>query len=211
MRLILVAVGLLAALLAGGAALLLFARDKAPDSLVQAELAGARFVFARAYARDEASAAGGLADRLNFLVSFPAFAPVKDHASPKAVTLSVTPRDETLDPAERPAKLYARFLTAETREGPGNLILRRFEQGSPYDLEELYLAPPDGQSFFARCPRSRRGGPGETCLSMFRDGAFDVELRYPAAYLEHWDALYPGARALLRKMTASSVSRKKTR
>jgi hypothetical protein len=209
MRLILAAAAILAALLAGGAAIFLVSRDR-PESLVHAELAGAKFVFPRAYARDEASATGGLTDRLTFLASFPAFAPVKDRASSRAVTVSVTARDETLDPAERPAKLYARFLTADTRVGPGNLILRRFEQGSPYDLEELYLAP-DGQSFFARCPKGRSGGAAETCLSVFRDGAFDVELRYPAACLDQWDALYPGARALLRKMISPPVAQKKKR
>jgi hypothetical protein len=209
MRLLL-ASALLVLALAAAAAMLFVAHEERPDALVQAEVAGVKFVYMRAYARDDATGAGGLADRLSFMALFPGFTPVraKDRAAP-FVTVTVSPKDDGVDPRERPAKLYARFLTPETLDGPGGLVLRRFEQGSPYDSEELLIAPPDGAQFFARCPRPQNGAPDEACLTVFRDGALDVELRYPAILLEHWDVVIDGAHSLLAKIRASA--RKKTR
>lgn len=202
---------LVVAMVGTGSWLLLASHNGAPAGLVQAELAGLKFAYARAYARDESTAAGGMADRLAFIVSFPAFSPLPAgrRAASEGVTLTLTPKDDSLDPAERPAKLYARFLTPETREGPGGLVLRQFEAGSPYDSEELFIAPPDGRGFFARCPKPQSGAPGEGCLSVFRDGDLDVELRYPAIFLDRWDALHDGARALLARMTARPSGKRK--
>lgn len=208
---ILIASLLLCVLVAVGVGLLLLSREEAPDALVQAEIAGRKFAYVRGFARDETTGAGGLAERLSFIASFPAFKPLaaKDRASARAVTLTVTQKDDSLDPAERPAKLYARFLTPEAREGPGGLVVRDFEQESPYDFEQLFIAPPDGRIFFARCPKPQGGAPGEGCLSMFREGSVDVEIRYPAALLDHWEAVVDGSRALLARMTASPARKKK--
>jgi hypothetical protein len=204
------ATALLLILCAVAAGWLYLSREEAPDRLVQAEIGNAKFLYARAYARDGATGAGGMADRLSFVASFPSFGPLKEKdRAARAVTLTLTPRDDGLDPGERPAKLYARFLTPETVEGPGGLVLRRFEQGTPYDTEELFIAPPDGRGFFARCPKPQSGAPGEACLSIFRNGALDVEVRYPASLLEHWETLIDGARALVAKFTAEPPRRKK--
>jgi hypothetical protein len=207
----LIASALFVIALALGAALLLVAREEAPEAAIQAELAGSQFRYARAYARDEATGVGGLAEKLSFIVSFPTFAPLKSKSDggPMTVTLTVTSRDDGLDPGDRPAKLYARFLTPETLEGPGGLVLRHFEQGAPYDSEELFIAPPDGREFFARCPKPETGAPGEGCISIFREGNLDVELRYAPTLLEHWDTLYEGAHVLLARMTSTRARKKK--
>ncbi|MDJ0449067.1 hypothetical protein [Methylocystis sp. JR02] len=200
---------LLALCIAVGTVLLFSARGNAPNETIHAEVAGVSFSYARAYARDETTGVGGMADRLSFIVSYPGFAPVK--AKPRVgepVTFTVTSKDDGLDPSERPAKLYARFLTPETLDGPGGLVLRRFEPGSPYDSEELFIAPPDGSAFFARCPKPETGAPGEGCISVFRKGALDVELRYAPALLENWDALYEGAQTLLARMTAPQTKKR---
>lgn len=190
----------------------LLSSNESGSEMVEAEMAGAKFAYARAYARDEATASGGMADRLSFVASFPAFAPLKPRersASTPSVTLTITPKDDTLDPSERPAKLYARFLAADAIAGPGGLVLRRFEANSPYDFEQLYIAPPDGRDFFARCPKPQAGAPTDSCLSVFRHGVFDVELRYAADLLEHWDAIYEGARIVLARMTGRPAHAKK--
>lgn len=177
--------------------------DASPERVVEAEIAGARFSFPQTYARDDAASAGGMTDRLALLAVFPNFSAPKprERAGPMMVSVTVSPKDDSPDPAERPTNLYARFLTEETKAGPGGLILRSFEANSPYDLELLYLAPPDGHSFFARCPKPRSPA-GDACLSIFRDGALDIELRYAPGLLEHWDALYEGARAMLARLSA---------
>jgi hypothetical protein len=200
---------IVAAAVAGGVYLWI-SQGGSGDDAVEAELAGAKFTYARAYARDEATAAGGLSDRLSFVVSFPKFAPLSTRArSTPSVTMTVTPKDEGLDPSDRPAKLYARFLSADATTGPGGLVLRRFEPDSPYDYEQLYVAPPDGRAFFARCPKAQTGEVPDTCLSIFRHGVFDVELRYAANLLEHWDVLYEGARGLLARMTGRPAHAKR--
>ncbi len=202
---------LLVVLVAVGAGLLLLSRQDAHDAVIQAELAGARFVYARAYARDEVTAAGGLSDRLSFIAAFPGFSPLaaRDRAAKNRVALTITPKDDTLDPAERPARLYARFLTPETKDGPGGLVLRDFEPASPYDFERLYVAPPDGRAFFARCPKSENGAPDEGCLTVFRTGGVDVELRYAPELLEQWDALIDGARNFVARLTAPPGRKKR--
>jgi hypothetical protein len=116
----------------------------------------------------------------------------------------VSLKDDGVDPADRPMQLYARFLEAETVAGPGGLVMRRFEQGSPYDLEQLYVAPPDGRDFFARCPKPASAGAAltELCFFVFRVDGLDVELRFAPALLDNWDALNEGARAFLNRIRA---------
>ncbi len=193
---------------------LVFWRADDPRRIVVAEVAQTRFAFPAAYARDEAAAAGGFTDRLALLARFPDFsAPTQTDKTraargagargPKLVFVTLSTKDDSLDPAERPTRLYARFLEGDVFDGPGGLILRRFERDSPYDLEVLYLAPPDGRGFFARCPKpreTRASAAADLCLTVFRWGELDVELRYEPALLEQWDALSNGAHAFLERI-----------
>lgn len=185
-------------------------RDAAPATNVEADIGAAHFSFPRDYARDEATAAGGLADRLALLAHFPDFGPLKRLTTKSgyperpqdAVLVTISLKDDSLEPADRPSKLYSRFLTGETAAGPGGLVLRQFASGSPYDLEQLFVGPPDGRGFFARCPSQQYAGaiPADLCLSVFRDGSLDVELRFSPALLGQWEALFDGARELLMRV-----------
>lgn len=215
MRVFLVLLLLISA--AAGAIGLVRLREPPPDALVEADVAGHRFVFPAALARDAATRSGGLANRLAFLAVFPEFTPrVAARAASGAdgprrddtlVFITVTPRDEAIDPADRPARLYTRFLESEVSTGPGGLILRRFENGSPYEQEQLYLAPPDGRAFFARCPKRGSRGPsdGPACLWLLRWRSVDVELRFAPALLEQWELLVDGASGFLRAIDASKA------
>ena len=216
MRLLIAFLALLASLATGLLSVRLI-RAAAPSQLVEAEVAGARFAFSPALARDEETLAGGLVDRLAFIAVFPEFAPrAAKPSSPGAATrgrdlvfVTISPRDDGMDPAERPARLYARFLEAEAFVGPGGLVMRRFEKGSPYDLEQLYIAPPEGRQFFARCPKPQdpAEGPEEPCLFLYRADALDVELRFSPALLEQWEALADGARAFLVRLRKGERTR----
>jgi hypothetical protein len=186
-------------------------REEAAASRVEANIADAHFSYLAAYARDDATASGGFTDRLGFVALFPDFSPlprVNPSGAPKRddgarkVFVTISLKDETIDPAERPNRLYARFLEGEAVAGPGGLVMRRFERDSPYDLEQLYIAPPDGHSFFARCPKPQSGA-SEACLSLFRLGALDVELRFSSALLKHWEQLDEGARAFVQRLRAA--------
>ncbi|MGA8173025.1 MAG: hypothetical protein WB816_19650 [Methylocystis sp.] len=219
MRLFLASLALLA-FLGAGAYVLLRADADSSAARIEANIADARFVFDPALARDEATAAGGFVDRLAFVVAFPDFAsppraekaPSPERLAERArgnVLITVSLKDDGVDPADRPMRLYARFLEAETVAGPGGLVMRRFEQGSPYDLEQLYVAPPDGRDFFARCPKpaSNGDGPGEMCLSLFRVDGLDVELRFAPELLENWEVLNEGARAFVARIRAGDAGK----
>lgn len=199
--------------LAGGAYALFYRGGPDPASdIVQAEIAGVRFSFPSGYARDESTAVGGFTDRLAFVAAFPDFSLLsKDGAAARETStnsarpklfVTVSAKDDSVDPATRPSRLYARFLEPEAEAGPAGLVLRRFEKGSPYDFEELYLAPPDGREFFARCPKGplEQGAPGEACLFVFRAEGLDAELRFPPSLLEHWEILNEGARNFVARL-----------
>jgi hypothetical protein len=179
----------------------------APSARIEANIAGRRFSYKRAYARDPATAAGGLEDRLAFAVAFPDFAPLAParaalssravaERNQKTILITLSAADDSMDPAERPGRLYSRFLEGDAATGPGGLIVRQFESGSPYQLEQLFLAPPDGRAFFARCPKQMPPADAalDLCLTFFRTGSLDVELRFAASLLEHWESLIDDAR-----------------
>ena len=145
MRMFLALLALAATLAAGALGLTILLKDAKAPTVVSAQIGGAEFAFAAAYARDEATAAGGAVDRIALLALFPAFRPnaSSDRATPKGLDaqdtaklfLTVSPADEGIEPADRPARLYARFLEGDAFLGPGGLVMRRFKPGSPYDLE----------------------------------------------------------------------------
>lgn len=207
---------LLALSIGAGAIALTRPRPSAPETRVEAELGGVRFSYRAAFARDGATRSGGVLDRLALIAVFPEFAPMAEGAAPvsterdrKLIFVTLTPQDEAMEPSDRPARLYARFLESGASSGPGGLVMRRFERGSPYELEQLYVAPPDGRAFFARCPRRNVAGPlgPASCLWLFRWKSLDVELRFAPALLEHWDLLVDGARDFLRAVESPGSRR----
>lgn len=213
MRLLFAAFALLV-LAAAGAVLTARRNVDARPTSIAASIDGVHFSYPAAYARDGATRMGGALDRLAFLTVFPDFAPAPAASpdpqrrdaqalDPTLVFIAIAPRDETIDPAERPSHLYARFLESEVFAAPGGLMLRRFEAGSPYELEQLYLAPPDGAVFFARCPKREAGFMGAAaCIWALRRDNLDVEVRFAPALLEHWSRIVEGTRGYLRSIDA---------
>lgn len=215
MRLFAVALALLAALLAAFTFRATRRSTDAGPKMVAASVDSVRFSYPFAFARDGATRMGGAQERLAFVMRFPDFAPPPPASAdskhrpepaqdPIDVFIIVAPKDETIDPAERPSKLYARYLESDVFAAPGGLMLRRFEAGSPYELEQLYLAPPDGALFFARCPKREAGFMGAApCLWALRRGALDVEVRFSPSLLEHWSRIVEGTQGFLRRIEAA--------
>jgi hypothetical protein len=153
--------------------------------------------------------AGRSSADLELLTAFPDMRPAgaavnnsKPIQADTLVVFRIGAQDLMVDPAERPAKLYARFLSQETWSHPGGLIMRRFEAGSPYDKEDLYLAPPEGRLFSARCmaPPPTPDGLPNTCVSDFRVGGLDVQMRFSPELLSSWELLVDRGRALVASM-----------
>ena len=87
MRLFLACLALLACLGLGAYGLLRAGADL-PAATVEANIGDTRFAFAPAYARDEATAAGGFQDRLAFVAVIP---PAMEKLSPDPLMMSPWP------------------------------------------------------------------------------------------------------------------------
>jgi hypothetical protein len=208
LRLLIVLAVVAALAAAGGAAMFFRARPEATPQVRSVSVGPANFTLLTSYLRP-ASRGGGRLDQLDLAAFFPDFAPagaVSDikgdtdlaERFEKLVFVSIKPADSNLDPAERPAKLYARFLEADEWSHPGGLVARAFQDGSPFEGQELYFVAPEGRDFAARCgkPDSSRKTPN-ACIYDFRLDGLDVELRFSAAILSEWEKLNAGARGLI--------------
>lgn len=185
------------------------------DSTLTFNIAGHRLRFAANYVRTTDSADP---DRVDLVVLAPDFAPAaatplhlpatgEDEGRGRAqIFLTLTPaplfdgRAATATPAER----YGPHVAPEVQVTEGGLLRRRFEDKSPYAGEDLYLAPPDGEQFFARCQRQKVPSDGlpSTCLSEFRVEGLLVEMRFDPAWLGEWRQLRTDALLLTRSALA---------
>jgi hypothetical protein len=168
-----------------------------------ATVGGERLTLASAYLRPSR------ADAAELVAFFPDFTPAGGFADVAAATdlddrfarlvfIGLKPADPALDPAERTARLYQRFLDENSWSHPGGLVARAFVDGSPFEGDELFYVAPEGRDFAARCrrPDPARKTPN-TCIAEFRLGDLDVELRFAASLLSQWSALKEGARGLI--------------
>jgi hypothetical protein len=168
-----------------------------------ATVGGERLTLASAYLRPNRDGAAEL------VAFFPDFTPAGgfvdiaaatdlDDRFARLVFIWLKPADPALDPAERTARLYQRFLDENSWSHPGGLVARAFVDGSPFEGDELFYVAPEGRDFAARCrrPDPARKTPN-TCIAEFRLGDLDVELRFAASLLSQWSALKEGARGLI--------------
>jgi hypothetical protein len=216
MNLRLASVGVLGLAAALGGVLFWYFQPRADESATRVVFVGAnRFTLLNGYLRSS-SRGGGRLDHLDLAAFFPAFTPageVTDIDSKtnlneryeKLVFVTLKPADPGLDPSERPAKLYDRFLEPDGWSHPGGLIARTFQAGSPFEGQELYFVAPEGRAFAARCghPDQMQKTPN-SCVYDFRVGDLDVELRFPAALLSEWEKLNAGARGLIEAARRAS-------
>lgn len=197
------------ALLAAGAGLLGYFPhrvDAPPTSRVF--IGPARLILLNGYFRPQ-SRGGGFLDQLALAAFFPDFTPAGEVSDvtrdtnlaerfEKLVFITIKPSDSSLDPADRPAKLYARFLEPDGWSHPGGLVARAFQAGSPFEGQELYFVAPEGRNFAARCRRpDQTQKTPNSCIYDFRVNDLDVELRFSAALLSEWEKLNAGARGLI--------------
>jgi hypothetical protein len=196
------------AAIAGGAVWLARFRHEDTPTVRQVSVGAVTFTLLSGYLRPS-SRGGGRLDTLDLAAFFPDFTPAGDTADingatdlveryEKLVFITIKPSDSSLDPVERPTKLYARFLETDEWTHPGGLTARAFQSGSPFEGQELYFVAPEGRAFAARCgrPDSSRKTPN-ACVYDFREDGLDVELRFSAAILSQWEKLNEGARGLI--------------
>jgi hypothetical protein len=171
--------------------------------IAEAQLGAVRLRYEPRYARPPEARASQAENHLELVAAMPDFTPAGDaldRLPPETlVFLTIEPAGTTLDPSERPQRLYARFLDSDVWSHPGGLIMRRFMPESPYEREDLYMAPPEGSAFFARCTRPPAipdGLPG-SCISEMRVAGLDIQMRFSPEQLSSWERMVAGARLLV--------------
>jgi hypothetical protein len=176
---------------------------------LEAEIGSISLHFDRALARFDEQRRGGHQERLDLAVLLPDFRPAGklselgqplEELSNRIVFLSISAPDGTLDPADRFAQLYARFLTPDQSEGPAGLVKRRFEATSPFANEDLYIAAPEGRQFSARCRPAEAGLP-DICRHEFWRAGLAVQLRFSPRLLADWPNLKARSEALIAAAT----------
>jgi hypothetical protein len=199
------------ALLAAGWAIVSVLQDRAaaPETPLDIQIGRARLALPAGYIRNPESRRAGEFLELDLAASARDFRPVKgpgklrpgmEDASADIVYLTIREQDKAPDPAERPARLYMRFLEKDEWSHPGGLIMRRFEAGSPFGREDLYLAPPEGRLFAARCIRPAQPPDGlpNTCIAEMREHGLDIRLRFSPNLLAEWEQIVMGVRGLMK-------------
>jgi len=179
-------------------------REEPPRVLVL-DVGPEKLTIESSYVSSQARAA----DAVELVAFFPDFRPaarfddVSVHTDlserfQRLVFLTPRPADAMLDPSERTARLYQRFLVETSWSHPGGLTARAFEDASPFEGDELFYVAPEGREFAARCrkPDPSRKTPN-TCISVFRLGDLDIEMRFSAGLLSDWEKLRDGARGLI--------------
>lgn len=142
-------------------------------------------------------------DAVDLALRFPELdAMAADTPPERRVFVAVQRPDGSMDPAERPAEIYGRFLEPDLWQNPGGLLMRRFQAESPYADEDLYLSPPEGRAFSARCRKTgaRPDLVPEACLWRYREDGLDVQVRFAPALLVRWEELAEGVRLRVRAL-----------
>lgn len=196
------------ALALGAAGYMFLAGDGGAKGPLDIRLGAVRLALPAAYVRNPELRMSGEFSEVEIAANAQDFRPAPqpaqlrpgmEDASEGIVYISLKPQEKTLDPAERPARLYVRFLEREEWSHPGGLVMRRFEEGSPFGHEDLYMAPPEGRLFAARCIRPAQPPDGlpNTCISEMRFAGLDVRLRFSPNRLGEWEHLIAGVRGLI--------------
>lgn len=208
-RTLIVASVLILCAVAAMIALLWFSQEETSNRRVEIYIGDVRLAIPAGYFRFEHARSGGRQPEVDLAADARTFRPARlmrrfrpDGPDPLAqhVFLTLTSPEGKLAPAERTARLYARFLQTDKWSHPGGLVMRRFLDGSPYEHEDLYLAPPEGRVFAARCrrPKTMPDGLPNTCIAEFRLDGIDVRARFSPDLLSEWEALLAGTRGLLK-------------
>lgn len=143
----------------------------------------------------------GTQERLDIAVEWPSLGPPdpahKPHpaepSNPRFDRLFVTvaAAASTMPPIERIKAIYPRYLAEGRFRGPTGLLVARFNDGTPYQGEDLFYDETDPERFVVRCTRPQGQAPG-SCLNERRLGGADVTVRFPRNALPDWQEIQKG-------------------
>ncbi len=171
-------------------------RPATPREPIAVSIGRASFHIPPALVRSGALPRPGAQERVDLAMRFPDMAPAAPTETATTIFVALLREDGAVDPAQRVTEIYGRFLEPDIWGNPGGLLLRRFTADSPYHDEELFISPPEGREFSARCRKpSAVQMIGEMCVWRYRDAGIDVQVRFAPELLPQWETLAAGVRA----------------
>ena len=127
------------------------------------------------------------------------------HHMDNVVIIRVLTIDQSVPPEDRYAQLYSRFLTPDVWSNPGGLQLRQFEQNNPYSGEQIYITPPDGRDFSARCPVEDSTTREHLCVWEVHTQGFNALVSFSSKRLIEWETIVSTVLDTMRDIRKTTV------
>ena len=155
----------------------------------------------------------GATERLDLAFLWPSLQP--PDASPKLAPtettppidrlfITIEPQAPGLPPSERVRMIYPRYLAETQFDGPDELKVIPFKEGTPYQNEDLFFDPATQPGFVARCSRPGAAGTPGICLYERRIENADLTVRFPSDWLTGWRAVNDGIAKLIGTLKPGS-------
>lgn len=139
----------------------------------------------------------GAQPRLDLAFTWPDLAPpppssAKTEAAgpasvPDQVFITVRGPQGTVPLNKRVSEIYARYASSSAFAGPEGLLGVAFNDGTPYDGEDLLFQADRPENFVARCTRDTARTPG-SCLLERHIGAAELTIRFRREWLGEWQS-----------------------
>ena len=118
--------------------------------------------------------------------------------------ITIEPQSAALPPSERVRTIYPRYLAETQFDGPDGLKVIPFNEGTPYQSEDLFFDPAAQPGFVARCSRPGAAGTPGMCLYERRIESADLTVRFPSEWLTGWRAVNDGIAKLIGTLKPGS-------
>ena len=136
----------------------------------------------------------------NSVVS-PQIAPGTATKSLERLFVTISAAGDTLPPAERVKNIYPRYTSTSAVPGPEGLSVLAFQDGTPYQGEDLIYDAETPGNFLVRCSRHGAGPTPGMCLYSQRINAADVIVRFPRDWLGDWRIVAAKIERLINTIT----------
>lgn len=119
------------------------------------------------------------------------------------VFLTIAAYGNSLPPLERFNTIYQRYLASSIETTPAGLTLRPFQDGSPYQGEDILYNDRNPARFMVRCTRDAKAGASGQCLLERRVEEVDITVRFPRPWLSDWQAVGDGVDRVIAQLAGS--------
>jgi hypothetical protein len=133
----------------------------------------------------------------------PAELPQEDSSTPadpnERIFFTIANAHDEMPASELIKTIYPRYLAPAGAPPTDGLTMRPFNDGTPYQGEDLVSADSAPDEFTARCSRSGIGNSG-MCLLQRRIGHADITVRFPRNWLGDWKKVLYGIDRVIARL-----------